>query len=208
MEINLPMYDGPGGMIEQSKFSGKRFGHSGEITQEGRAALLEVARDEIRRLVNGEQFDVRQLTSIGFLAENMRSMLADLTVQLSEEAKQVEQSLLPVQAGPSGEYPQNATIASTAHAETFGALMLRELIPALTGRLGQPKARSPSLGELVEAAEAAKSAGNERLHGRILRAIERKIEGEGQDAETATAAPEPGQSPTNGKGKSHEVVRA
>jgi hypothetical protein len=156
----------------------RKIGRSGEISKDGRSALLEASREEIRRLVESEQFDVRQLASIGFLAENMRSLLADLTVQLKEEAGQIEESLTPQQAGPSGEYPSAYSLASANGAETFGASVLRELVPLLASRASSKGSERPtSLGELVEAAEVARVSGNEQLHKRILLAIERKIDG-------------------------------
>ncbi len=160
----------------------------GTISNEGREAMLRAVRDEIRRLVDAEDFGVKQLASIAFIAEQQRALLAELAVQIREEGESVEK-LAALGTGPLGEFQGENVMAPTLTAETYGGGVLRELVPLAQKFIQQhqKQQQAPRIDELVAAAATARSEGMGELADHLMGVVRRRTQAVA-DEESAHAA--------------------
>jgi len=173
----------------------RRASFSGTISAEGKQALLRAVQDELRRLVEAPDFGVKHLASIAFLAEQQRSMLAELATELHEQGQEIEQSE-GADLGIMGEFSGGGVIAPTMAAETYGGGVLRELIPAATRffDLQEKRKRMPGLAELVSAAAEARANDMHELADHLMGVVRRRtrLVDEDTDSEILNpASPQP-----------------
>jgi hypothetical protein len=112
-------------------------------------------------------------------------MLKDLVVQIEEEGEQLEKT--NGNLGSMGEFGQTGAIAPAPPVETYGAGLMRQLVPMLTQLLQQNrKAKStPRLQDLVAGAAQAREAGMDDLADHMMCVVKRTCDQAFDDEESA-----------------------
>lgn len=181
------------GMVLPAQKQKRRVSFQGTISAEGRQAMLKAVQDEIRRLADAEDFGVKQLASIGFLAERNRALLAELAVDIRQEGEAIEKASAAGELGPMGEFQGDNVMAPTLSAETYGGGVLRELVPLAQKFLQQQQKQksAPRIDELVSAAATARAEGMNDLADHLMDVVKRRTRAvadqEEADAAVATA---------------------
>jgi hypothetical protein len=219
MNMDSEFEDGAGLVLPTRR---KRCSYQGTISAAGRDALLKATQDEIRRLIDAEDFGVKHLASIAFIAEQQRRMLAELATQIREEGEQLEKQGA-AGAGFMGEFSQEDTLAPSTSAETYGGGVLRQLVPLATQLVQHYKKQRemPTMTQLVAAAATARKEGLTELADHLTGIVRRRSEAaavaEEAEASMMAASAEqcaletdhkPATDKGNGSGGNHEVVHS
>lgn len=195
------------GVVLPAQKQKRRVSFQGTISKEGREEMLKAVQGEIRRLVDAEDFGVKQLASIGFLAEQNRALLAELAVDIREEGEAIEKASAAGELGPMGEFQGENVMASTLSAETYGGGVLRELVPLAQKFLQQQQKQksAPRIDELVSAAATARAEGMNDLADHLMYVVRRRTQTvDDAQADEATVVEVPAHCRVDGPKEEHD----